>query len=198
MRPNGIELYRPTASRFGDILTPTGLPSKQAKQYLDQIIKWSLHGDADEVKFSSYWTERGKYLESKAIEEYERKKGYKVEKQPFIFNKKYRCGCYPDGKGLVYIEVKCLKKENHFDIVKHGIPLKFKPQIQGTMLITGENTLDFISYFPGEEIYIERVNKEESYSEKLVDELYKFNIALEAEYLRLSGSVKLINGKELF
>lgn len=180
--PNGVDLYRPTASRFKDIITPTGKRSFAADAYIDQLIKWSLFGDGDEVKFSSPWTERGKRLEDDAIKEYSLLRGISVEKQPFIFNKEHKCGCYPDGKADVFIEVKCLKIDNHREILKRGIPIKFKPQLQGTILITNAEEIDFIAYCPGEKTYIETVGTESIFSDLMVEYLAEFNAKLESKF----------------
>jgi len=170
-------LYRPTASRFSDILTPTGEPSTAAKRYMEDILRWTFCG-SDQYEPSSYWAERGKLLESEAMKAYnEKKKITAIKSEKFVFNKMHFCGCYPDGSYKnVCQEIKCLKKENHLEIVtSEKIPLKFKPQIQGTLLITGSEWLDFIAYCPNEKLFIQKVFHDVIYIEKLIEQLRIFN-----------------------
>jgi len=182
-KPKHVEMYRPTASRFGDILTPGGKPSKASSRYIDDIIRWSLD-DTEEETFSSYWTERGKKLENEATREYAKKMGiFGIFVPPFTFNKKYLCGCYLDGQfSGGCIEIKCLKQSNHKKILIGGVPLKFKPQLQGSLLVTGFAFIDFVAYCPGEDVFIERILIDHEYREKMIVELEIFNKSLEDKY----------------
>lgn len=183
-------LYRPTASRFGDILTPTGMASKSQESYIDDIIRWSLYGD-DEYQFSSVWTERGKVLEQEAREKYSGKVGNEVTVPTFNFNKQHKCGCYLDGivcDGA--IEIKCLKRTNHDKIANSGIvPIKYKPQLQGSLLITNFKWIDFVAYFPGLPLTVVRVLRDDDYIRKLILELEQFNAKLEDKFNCASSNV---------
>jgi len=177
-----VFLYCPTASRFKDILSPSGKESAGSNQYMEDILRWTFHG-ADKENFSSFWTERGRELEGDALSAYILETGIATEKPKFIFNKKYSCGCYPDGTSAEgCVEIKCLKDVNHRDILKNGVPLKFKPQIQGTILITQKLWLDFVAYCPGENLYVERIFPDFTWLGKFIESMAVFNQKLNEKY----------------
>jgi len=185
-----IFLYRPSASRLKDIISPTGKESAAATAYMNDILRWTFFGK-DEYQFSSFWSERGDRLEPAALLEYVKETGIETEKPAkYVFNKEELCGCYPDGVSeFGCVEIKCLKKENHQDIIKNGVPAKFKPQIQGTLLITKKDWIDFIAYNPGEELYLKRFHRDEDYLSKMIKLLASFNEQLEQKYAQcLAGA----------
>lgn len=184
MKPlSELLLYRPTVSRFKDILSPTGKESMAAPAYMRQILEWTFF-DEQKEEFSSFWTERGKKLEEEARVKYVEKTGIATMKPKFIFNKEHLCGCFMDGESVTGgIEIKCLKEKNHLEIEnKKAIPLSFMPQLQGTLLVTGKQWIDFVSYMPERELYIHRVFPDNVWIGKMKTALKIFNDELTLRY----------------
>jgi hypothetical protein len=97
--------------------------------------------------------QRGRILESLAIEAYEHKTGSKVSKFGFITNSKYKhAGYSPDGiDGDVLIEVKCLNEEDHL-LLEEKIAVKYIAQIEFGLLITELTKARLIGYNPDSSI----------------------------------------------
>ena len=60
-----LRLGIPSASRFKDLLTPTGKPSASSEKYLNDLLAERLSGKRFET-FKSNWMQRGNDLEPEA------------------------------------------------------------------------------------------------------------------------------------
>jgi hypothetical protein len=96
--------------------------------------------------------QRGRILESLAIEAYEKENDVLGEVQHFGFitNSKYKhAGYSPDGiLGSVLLEVKCLDKEKHMKLAENKIPVKTMAQVQLGLLISELQFAELIYYNP--------------------------------------------------
>jgi len=184
--PEWYEAHKmPTASRFSEIVTPTGKLSKSATKYAYELAGMAL-GNFPE-KYTSPDMQRGIDLEPEARVLYQMITGNKVYEVGFIHNTV--CGCSPDGlirgrfseaydlpkykKGL---EIKSPKDVNHIETLdKNEMPSEHTPQVQGSMLVTGFKEWDFMSYHPDYKPLIVTIKRDNDYINKLRDAITTFN-----------------------
>lgn len=163
-----------TASKFDKIITPTGKPSTQVKDYIYDKIAETITGEIEEV-YQSEAMIRGSELEKDAIQAYQESSFNIVTSVGFCLEGYY--GCSPDGfvgnDGL--IEVKCPLRKNHFKyLIEKELPTMYIPQVQGNLLVTGRSWCDFISYYPGigkNSLFVKRVYRDDQFINKLEKEL---------------------------
>lgn len=145
----------PTASEFSKIVTSKGEASKSAGTYAITLAAELFAGKPVDAWEGNDWTERGRELESRAIELYEFIRDVETEAVGFVTDDKNTMGCSPDRfvgpEGLV--EVKCLKAENHVKAIlyyqKHArSPTDYVQQCQGQMMICERAWCDLVFYHP--------------------------------------------------
>lgn len=185
----------PTASSFDRIITPVrGKLSEQCDDYIAELI-------GDRVCLTpNAFTERGRMgtpeMEAGRIAEPEARKFYSmirevdVDQVGFVISACGRFGCSPDG--LVgedgALELKCpLLKTQAGYLLKGGLPPEYKPQVHGQLIVTGRAWIDFLSYAPGLDPLLVRVEPDE-YTAKLRN-------ALEAFWERYQRAWELLTGK---
>jgi len=141
----------PTASQFYRILTPTGELSKQAEVYMYELLAeyaTARHEDG----YKGAWMEQGIEREADARSYYEFLTDSEVEQVGFIYKDEQRMiGCSPDGLVLPDggVEFKCPKASTHVKTLMYGtIDIKYVPQVQGSLYITGLDWWDWVSYHP--------------------------------------------------
>ncbi len=146
---------RPTASRFSDIVTATGLPSKSAEPYIRELIAECFCPDFSAWAGNIY-TDRGAALEPEAREAFIKYSGLAVEQVGFALSDDGVCGCSPDsligsnGGYIAGLEIKCPSPKAHVGYVLDGVlPDDYRQQVHGSMAVTGLNEWHFWSYFPG-------------------------------------------------
>jgi putative phage-type endonuclease len=167
----------PTASGFDRIVTSRGEPSKQQKAYLYQLAGESILGRKEEG-YTNYAMQRGIELEPEARGYYELVKGVEVQQVGLCYpDKKMKYACSPDGlvgdDGM--IEIKCPVIHTHVEyLLNNKIPTAYIQQVQGSLLITGRDWCDFMSYYPGLRALIVRVERDEKFIKKLSNELDSF------------------------
>ena len=167
----------PSASNFDKIVTPTGLPSKQAQKYLYQLAAERVTGRTEEG-YTNAAMERGKETEAEARTLYEMLQDVKVSEVGV---------CYPDEKkqivaspdGLVgadgLLEIKCPMAFASVGYILEGVlPSDYIPQIQGQLFVTGRKWVDFLSYYAGLKPLIVRVKRDDKFLAILDVELRKF------------------------
>lgn len=145
----------PTASEFSKIVTSKGEPSKSAAGYALTLAAELFAGKPVDAWEGNVWTERGRELETRAIELYEFAHDLDIAPVGFVTDDGGLMGCSPDGfigeAGLV--EVKCLKAENHVKAIlyfqKNGrSPTDYIQQAQGQMMICERKWCDIVFYHP--------------------------------------------------
>lgn len=172
-----VRLGLPTASRFKDLLTATGAPSKSTQAYAEYLAGCLYAGkDIDEWQGNQY-TDRGTELEQEARLAYAMSGG-EVQEIGFCTDADGRYGASPDG--LVgddgVLEIKCLPRK-HISMLlywdKHKkVPPEFRAQVQGQLLVTGRNWCDLMFYHPDLPQKIIRVEPDQEYQEKLIKQIY--------------------------
>ena len=146
-------------------------------KFIAELIDERKHGP--KPQFSTTATEHGKIQESSALKKYSEYTGKEAEDcfELFLEHPHIKfVGCSPDG--LVFdnqliengVEVKCpVKLANHTKYFDPTINF-YRPyfwQIQHSLLCTEASYWDFISYFPGQKIWIERFERIELVQELL-------------------------------
>ena len=170
-------LGKPSSSRFGEIFTPTGLPSKQAKKYMMELAGERLIG----VKPESYQNMnmiRGSEMEGEARQFYEMINNVKVQQIGCCFQDDRKLWVSsPDGvvgdDGLLEIKSPTLSVAVEY-LLNQKIPTIYIPQLQGQILTTGRKWVDFLSYYPGLPPLIIRVPRDDKFCAALKVELESF------------------------
>ncbi len=154
----------PTASCFSRIITAGGKLSAQADDYIAELI-------GERVCLTpNYFTTQGKPVtrdmqhgtdtEPEARRFYEMERGVDVRRVGFIMTDDCRFGCSPDG--LVdpdgALELKCVMLKTQVKYLLEGtLPSEYRAQVHGQLIVTGRKWVDFLSYAPGLEPFIIRV-----------------------------------------
>ena len=147
----GARLGIATASRFSDIITPTGKPTTGQKrdQYINEMVGEKITGCVQE-HFTTAAMEQGKAREPRARGWYEMETGKSVRQVGFVLHDSRRYGCSPDGlvgedSGL---EIKCPLRQT---FIKHmrdpkPVPSDYIVQMQASMWICERPQWDFVLY----------------------------------------------------
>jgi hypothetical protein len=174
----------PTASKFSEIITPArGDYSKQSIGYMYELAGARVWGVSDD-SFKSVDMQNGNDREDAARKAYQAETITEVEQICFAyFDERKDRGCSPDGlcgeNGL--IEIKSPKLKTHVSyLLSNDYPNEYKCQIQGELYICGREWCDFVSYFPGADLYIKRVYRDEPFIKKLAEAIDRFNVELDA------------------
>lgn len=180
---------RPTASEFGSFCTPArGDYSAQAAAYAGKIVAKRL-GVYQEPP-PTWAMERGTELEPSAKLAYTKQTGREIQDVGFVLpDNTDAYGGSPDGlvgdDGLV--EIKCPLAETLISYhASGGLPIQYKPQIQGLLLITGRVWCDFYVFHPELNPFLLRVEPDYDYQAKIADGLLK----LLEEIQRIETKVK--------
>lgn len=158
---------RPTASRFSDLVTPSGKASASANGYIAELAA-AYYGNRKPF-FTTDAMQNGTDREPMARDLYEILTGNTVEQTGFVIERDepFAPGCSPDG--LIGdeggIEIKSPEPWTHMATIIEGVtPAKHTAQIQGFLFVTGREWCDFISYcplYPAEhQIFIERHHRD--------------------------------------
>ncbi len=175
-----LRIGRVTASEFSKIVTPAKCQlSAQATEYMDRLTIDTVETDVkgQPPVFPSYWMTRGKELEPYAREVFAKETGLRPVEVGFCVraDEWEILGCSPDSLIMDDVtldwedglEIKCLKPEHHAAIVRtQKIPDDFKPQIHGSLVVTGLKRWWFCSACPGTKPFIKCVERD-SYTEKM-------------------------------
>jgi len=174
-----IRKGRPTASRFSEIITPTGLPSKSSHGYIRELIGECFCPDW-QAWTGNIYTDRGVQLEPEAREAFGKYSGLTLEQVGFVIGDDGACGCSPDslvmgnGQAVAGLEIKCPIPKTHVGYVLDGeLPSEYVAQVHGSMAVTGLNEWHFWSYFPGMKAFHVLV-KRDDYTAKMEAALKEF------------------------
>jgi len=170
-------LGRPSSSRFGEILTPGGESSRQAHKYMLELAGEKIIGFKPE-SYQSAAMLRGSEMENKARQLYEIINDVEVRQIGCCFQDDRKLWVSsPDGlignEGLVEIKCPTLPVSVEY-LLSKKVPPVYKPQLQGQLLTSGRQWVDFFSYHPGLPPLTIRVVRDEFFIAKLRAELDKF------------------------
>lgn len=144
----------PTASEFGNLVTPLwkvregDTPATYCHRKLAEAwLGYSL------PSFTSRQTENGQIFEQEAIGFAEFDLGLSLDRPGFITSDDGRAGCSPDAlvrgaeRGL---EIKCPEAHTHVEyLLGNQVPHIYRPQVYGSMFVTGYPQWSFLSYRRG-------------------------------------------------
>ena len=180
---------RPTASDFDRFITPVkGDYSASANAYAAMVVAKRLGVYTEPPP--SYWMTWGTEMEPNAKHAYETITGLAITEVGFILpDETDAYGGSPDGligdDGL--IEIKCPAPETLIAYHAAGtMPIAYKPQVQGLLMISGRKWLDFWGYHPELSPFHERIMPDLAYQAKIADGLLK----LLEEIQRIESCVK--------
>jgi len=193
----------PTASEFGRICTPAkGEPSKQMEEYAcelvgDLVCLNPAYFTEKGGPVNSYAIQNGLNLEPHARRWLAFDAGLDVHEVGFCMNDDFTLGCSPDGLlGLTIaqesggtwnghpwyegtaeavVELKCpLPKTQAQYLLRGELPVEYRPQVHGHLLVTGAKYVEFVSY--SDTLAPLRVRVEpDAYTEKLRAALVEFS-----------------------
>lgn len=141
----------PTASQFEKIITPTGKPSEQAVPYMNRLIAEILLNESMDDQLHVEWVERGKELEPHARAQFQFLENCEVELVGFVTDNDGKVGCSPDGvikDKPEAVEIKCPAPWTQIGYLLDGPGPKYKPQVQGQLMIGDFERVHFYSYHP--------------------------------------------------
>lgn len=167
----------PTASEFGQIMTPKLEPRKgqMVETYLSKkLAEWWLGGPL--VEFNTFDMDSGEILEKEAIPWYELEHSVEIKRVGFITTDDGSAGCSPDG--LLPdggIEIKCPRIYTHFGYVLDGkLPDEYVAQVYGSLFITGLSQWTFVSYHRRTPALVIKVESDENKMINIFDALVLF------------------------
>lgn len=143
----------PTASEFGRIITDKKMEyAAGAATYINELIDELYRPDAERGFSGNRHTERGNLLEDEARDLYAIEADVIPQRTGFILSDDGMLGCSPDS--LVGtdggLEIKAPDGPKHIEWLRAGgLPLEHRAQIHGSLIITGRDWWDFLSYCPG-------------------------------------------------
>lgn len=152
-----LRLGIPTASRFGDIVTPSGEPrsGELPKKYLCELLAERLTGEPVE-KYVTAWMARGAALEGDAIAAFCRRTGLEVGRTGFVTTNDGTIGCSPDGviasvsgdNSRTGVEVKVPAPQTLVYYLVYGLGDNYKAQVQGQMYVGGFDVMHLWAWHP--------------------------------------------------
>lgn len=168
-----IRKGRATASEAKSILTPTGKLSSSRIKYMRKLARECACDDPLEW-FGNKHTEWGSDHEAEARELFEDTTGLMVHTVGFCTREDGVIGFSPDGlimdsdgnwgQGL---EIKCPAPDKHVEYLMEGeLPAEYKLQVHWSLAASGLPVWWFMSYFPGLNPFIIRVEADE-FTEKV-------------------------------
>ncbi len=192
-------LGKVTASRISDVIakTKTGV-STSRQNYLIQLVSERLTGKKGDSYVNQAMLD-GIEREDAARKLYEIERNISVSEVGFFEHPVLSMsGASPDGavhaqiegKYAGLIEIKCPIETTHTNtLMSKSVPSKYIPQMQWQLACTGASWVDFISYnpnFPPElQLFISRVDRDQSYISELEVEVEKFLEEVEKTIIKL-------------
>ena len=173
-----VRLGIPTGSKFKDLITSTGAPSKSMATYAANLAGDLYAGKSLDSFEGNQWTDRGTELEAEARALYQFDTGNDVVEVGFITPDSGLYGVSPDGligdDGLV--EFKCLKTSNHIAALiyynKHKkSPTTYIQQVQGQMMVAEREWCDLVFYHPDLPMLVIRNEPDQKIYDGLINQL---------------------------
>jgi len=184
----------PTASRFGDIITPKGelRTGESIKKYLCELVTERITRSPVE-KWQTDWMKRGTQLEPSALAAFSQ--DHKVEVGPggFMTTDDGKFGCSPDGivakvtgtNQLEGVEVKVPAPQTHIYYLVYGLGENYVQQVQGQMWIGGFDVMNFYSWNPDLPPLHVKTERDEEFIKRMIDHLRTFHEDVVAKTLEV-------------
>ena len=174
----------PTASEFGSIITPKKMEyAAAAETYIDSLIDALMRPEAsgEESWTGNRHTRRGEALEPEAAGTYAFDRDVRLTAVGLVLSDCRRFGCSPDSligaDGM--LEVKSPDGPTFVRWVREHartgkIPAEHKPQVHGSLIVTGRKWADFLAYCVGYDPLVIRVTPD-AFTDKLREHLETFH-----------------------
>lgn len=174
-----LRVNKATASEFGAVMAKG--QGKTRASYLRKVVAEALIGKPL-TSFRNADTDRGQEHEPLACLAYEARTDRLLERVAFIEHDSLRAGCSPDRLVIGEqrgVEVKCVLPHVQVETILAGsFPSEHRPQVQGSLWITGYEEWDFVSYCPDMpadlRLYVHTVRRDEAYIKVIENEVVSF------------------------
>lgn len=185
----------PTASQFDRILTPKTLKSSSAQEaYIHDLIaetadlrpNWFTDRPMNAAQRHGLETEE-EARRFYALETGLHDRGGEVRMVGFVYHEELRVGSSPDGligeDGV--LELKCVQLPTQVSYVldPEKLMMDYRCQCHGHLIVTGRHWVDLVSYAPGQDPVMIRVEPDD-FTLRLQDELIAFNKKYDAALAR--------------
>ncbi|KEZ78354.1 lambda exonuclease family protein [Salinisphaera hydrothermalis] len=178
----------PTASAFDKVISRgrADRPSETRRKYMLTLLGERLTGVLAE-NFDTPATDRGHHDEEFAAQDYAFRQNVKIETIGFM--RRGNVGVSPDRRivgvsGLV--EIKSKKPDLQLAVLfDDALPAEHKPQVQGALMVSGYDFVDFVSYCRDLPLFVKRIYRDEPYIDWLRDQVDQFNRELDALELHM-------------
>lgn len=182
-----------TTSNFDKLITPTGKPSAQADGYANLLVAELILGRSLQREFSTYALEWGETYEAEAVALYQFETGLDVRDGGFFTNDTLTYGASPDARcfeGDVMVglaEIKCPENPaNHIEfLIMDAMNPKYTPQVQGQLLVSGAEWVDWFSFYPEMPPARIRTYRDEKYIALLANALQNFDDIMQQKFSKL-------------
>jgi len=192
-----VRMGIPTASNFHLFMTPGGKPTapdnKERRKYLYRLVAERILQEPMPPRFEgNEYTERGREMEDEAAKAFSERTGLSVMPGGFMTTDNGRYGCSLDRLMKIgAVEIKAPAAWTHIQYLVEGPGDRYKPQVQGQLMISGFITVDFWSWHPRFAPVHIMTKSDERYQARLRQELGLFCEELDnvEEYVRRHGNV---------
>ena len=167
---------KPGVSSVNKIITTTGKASKQADEYALQLAGEYLLGTMEQG-YISYAMQQGLDREDEARQLYSMLYDVEIKQVGMVYKDERQDRlCSPDGMmNGTGLEIKCPMLKTHVKYLMDGkLPTEYFCQVQGSLYITGFDTWQFMSYYPGLKPLIITVERDEKFISLLDEALDEF------------------------
>jgi len=164
-----------TASVVGQLITPQTIraaSNDKSRALIAQLAAERITGRSEFV-FVNADMERGNLHEPIARDRYAEVHGVTVEQVGFAIRDDFgfKLGASPDG--LVRtdggIEIKCPRAKTHIQtILTDEVPVYNMAQVQATLVVTGRDWWDFVSFCAGLPLYTKRVYPDPKWRDSII------------------------------
>ncbi len=171
-----------TASEFATIMAKGrgGGESVTRRKYMLSLIGERLTGKPM-YRFANDHTDRGHEMEAEARALYAMVADVEPQQVGFLRRHDLDCGASPDSligdTGLLEIKTKLAHLQLEV-LLADAVPSEHVAQLQGQLLVSGREWVDFISYWPGLPLFRKRVHRDESQIERIAAAIAEFNAEL--------------------
>lgn len=179
----------PTASEFGNILTPKFAPrtGEMVESYLAMKISERWTGTPTMGK-KTVEMEFGNILEDKAKPTYTLLFDEEITNVGFVTTDDGKIGCSPDGLigGDGGIEIKCPEAKTHTKYLLAGkLPEDYVLQVYGSLFVTGRAWWKFMSFRRNFPVYVTTIERDDKINAVIEETLYAFCERLDAGFNRI-------------
>jgi len=183
---------KPGVSSVNKVITTAGKPSKQANEYALQLAGEYILGTM-EHGYTSFAMQQGLDREDEARRLYAMLYDVEIKQVGMIYkdDRQDRL-CSPDGlMDGTGIEIKCPMLKTHIKyLLDNKLPTEYFCQVQGSMYITGFDTWNFMSYYPGIDPFIITANRDEEFIGKLDKALDEFCFKILTTIKKIQEKIK--------